>query len=80
MENETYSGDLARQIKAGVVLLLLCLVLVFALQNTETVNVVFLAWGLSLPRALLFFTFFVVGFLAGLAVSNWKKMTRRGPR
>ena len=80
MENEAQSGDLARQIKAGIVLLLLCLVLVFGMQNTETVNVAFLGWTLSLPRALLFFFFFVVGFLAGLAVSNWKKMTRRPAR
>lgn len=77
METEPQSGGVARQVKAGIVLLLLCLVLVFALQNSETVNVVFLSWTMSLPRVLLFFVFFAAGFLAGLAVSNWKKMTRK---
>lgn len=63
------------QIKAGIILLLLFLVLLFTLQNTENMVVVFLWKEFTLPRALILFLFFVIGFVVGLAVNNWKIMT-----
>ena len=44
---------------------LLALVLIFALQNTDTVEVEFFFWGLALPRSLLIFTVLMVGMIAG---------------
>lgn len=44
---------------------LLLVVMVFAIQNSETVQVEFLFWGLSLPRSLLIFLLLFVGILIG---------------
>ena len=77
MENNIETSDVSRQIKAGIVLFLLCMLLLFALQNSASVTVVFLLWDMALPRVLIFFVFFVVGFLTGLAVSNWRKLRHR---
>lgn len=62
----------SRQIKSAIVLFLLLLVVIFTLQNTESMVVMFLWMQFTLPRALILFVFLVVGFLCGLAVSNWK--------
>jgi uncharacterized integral membrane protein len=72
MQESSDTNTRSRQIKSGIVLALLFLVLIFALQNSESASVVFLFWELILPRAVIFFVFFLVGFLAGLAVCNWK--------
>lgn len=77
MANKQESGALVRQVKAGIVLFLLLLVLIFALQNSETASLEFLIWELALPRALIFFVLFAVGFICGIAVSNWQALTRR---
>jgi uncharacterized integral membrane protein len=77
METKKESSNLSTQIKSGIVLLLLCLVIIFALQNSETVTVVFLWWEQSLPRVLIFFVFFLVGFLCGIAISNWRRLTHK---
>lgn len=77
MDKNLESGDISRQVKAGIVLFLLCLILVFAVQNSESVSVEFLVWELTLPRVLIFFVFFSVGVLCGLAVSNWRKLTHK---
>ena len=77
MDNKLESGDLSRQIKSAVVLVLLCLVMVFALQNSESVSVVFMLWELNMPRVLIFFIFFAVGLLCGIAISNWYKITHK---
>lgn len=66
------SASRSRQIKSGIVLFLLLQVVIFTLQNTESINVVFLWMQFTLPRALILFVFFLVGFLTGLAVCNWK--------
>lgn len=46
-------------------LALLALVLVFAIQNVEVVEVRFLAWSLEISRALLLFVVFLLGGAAG---------------
>ncbi len=71
--NEPFSTtSRSSRIKAGVVLFLLLIVVILTLQNTEGIVVVFLWTQFMLPRALLLFLFFLIGFLSGLAVSNWK--------
>lgn len=69
----------SRQIRSGIVLFLLLLVVIFTLQNTESMVVVFLWMQFTLPRALILFVFLVVGFLCGLAVCNWKVLVG-GPK
>ena len=48
-----------------VLLVLLVLVIVFALQNTQVVDVQFFFWTLSMSRALLLLGTLVIGLLAG---------------
>jgi len=56
--------------------LLLLLVLVFAVQNGEVVEVVSLFWGLSLPRSLLVFLVFLVGGAVGWSLRSTVKTIR----
>jgi len=53
------------------------LAVVFALQNTADVDVQFLVWSLTLPRALILLVMLAAGFLIGLAVSGWARHRRR---
>ncbi len=76
MEKPQGKESLFRQIKAGIVLFLLLMVLIFALQNSEIVTLEFMLLELSLPRALIFFVFFAVGFVCGIAVSNWHTLRK----
>jgi len=46
-------------------LIVLLVVVVFAIQNAEVVNVKFLFWSLSMSRALLLFLVFVGGLASG---------------
>ncbi len=41
----------------------------FALQNSEEVEVTFLFWGFSMSRALLMLTLFCLGALFGISLS-----------
>lgn len=45
--------------------ILIILVLVFVFQNIEVVKVSFLAWDVSMPRALLVFATLIVGIIVG---------------
>ena len=53
------------------------LAVVFALQNTADVDVKFLAWSLTLPRALVLLLMLAAGFLLGLAVGGLARRRRR---
>lgn len=52
-------------IKMPLVILLLLLVVIFTLQNSEQVNINFLFWHVTLSRALMLFLVLAVGMLAG---------------
>jgi uncharacterized integral membrane protein len=69
-------GRFPRQVKAGLALVLLALVVIFALQNSERVSVVFLVWQLTLPRIVIFTVFFLSGLVIGAGIANWKKLTK----
>ncbi len=56
--------------KIKVIILLAILLIVFVLQNTETVNVNFIFWDLSFLRALLLFVCFAVGLIFGLLIPS----------
>jgi uncharacterized integral membrane protein len=56
--------------KVVIIILLAVLLIVFVLQNTETVNINFFFWDLTIPRALLLFVCFAVGLIIGLIIPS----------
>jgi uncharacterized integral membrane protein len=61
-----------KNIKAYAGLGLLILVVLFTLQNTETVPISFLFWEFRISRVLMILMIFVVGVLVGIS-SNYLK-------
>lgn len=64
----------SRLITALVVLLL---VTIFALQNTEVVPVKFMFWTATMSRAMLLFLVFVAGLCSGWLVHSYLHLHRR---
>ena len=62
-----------KNIKVYFGLGLLILVVLFTLQNTETVPISFLFWEFHISRALMIFMVFVVGVLVGIFSSGYLK-------
>lgn len=62
-----------KTLKGIVTVLLVGLVLVFAWQNTTMVQVNFLVWSVSMPRALLVILLLVTGILVGWIVSSVRR-------
>lgn len=56
---------------------LLLLVTLFALQNSEVVEVEFLIWGISVPRAVLIFLVLIIGFVTGWFLRGMIRIVRR---
>ncbi len=54
-------------------LVLAGLVVVFTAQNIQTVHVYFLLWEISMPRALMIFTVFLLGVVAGALLRPHRK-------
>jgi len=54
-----------------VLLVLLALVIVFALQNTQVVEVQFFFWTLSMSRALVLLGTLVIGLFAGWLIGRF---------
>ena len=52
-------------------------VIIFAIQNTETVTYNFIAWSVTAPRALVVIVVFVFGLLAGWLVTGLGRIGRR---
>ena len=61
-----------KNIKMYAGLGLLILVVLFTLQNTETVPISFLFWEFRISRALMIILIFVIGVLVGIS-SNYLK-------
>ena len=55
-----------RSLKSIFSLLLIIAVLIFAIQNVAAVEIQFLLWSFSIPRALLIVILLGVGFIIGL--------------
>lgn len=60
-----------RLLHALVFLVLLLAILVFAVQNTDTVPVRFLKWSISPPFAILAVSIYVLGMLSGWTVVSF---------
>ena len=55
-----------QSLKSILSLLLIIAALIFAIQNFATVEIQFLLWSFSLPRALMIVILLGVGFIIGL--------------
>lgn len=65
---------LMKAIRIVVLLLLFAIVLTFAYQNLEKVNVTFIHWSITVPFSLTIFLSFIIGALAGgLVIFSSKK-------
>ena len=53
-------------IKSIISLLLIIAALIFSIQNVAAVEIQFLLWSFSLPRALMIVTLLGIGFIIGL--------------
>lgn len=71
------SATIAKLVAIGVVALL---ILIFILQNTESVQLTFLFWDFGFPLWLLFVLTLVGGVLAGMAVLAVLQRRRRHER
>ncbi|OKY76817.1 MAG: hypothetical protein BM485_01755 [Desulfobulbaceae bacterium DB1] len=58
--------------RLGLLMALLLGVIIFTLQNTETMNIRFFFWQLSLSRALLLFLVFGIGILIGYLLATFQ--------
>lgn len=59
--------------KTIIIIVLTILIVIFALQNTDPVNVKLWFWSLQIPRALLIFCCLAVGVIIGLMIPSSKK-------
>ena len=60
--------SIARRLKYAGMAIIALLVLIIVLQNTESVRTDLLFVSITMPRAVLLFVTFVIGFLLGLFV------------
>ena len=65
-----------RELKLVLGVLLLGLVVVFAIQNAEELQVNFLFWTLTMRRALVLFSVLVVGIILGWALHSVSESRR----
>lgn len=61
-----------KTVKSIVLVILLALVLIFAVQNMEIVQVKFLTWSVAMPRSLLVMVLLLIGFVLGWIVSSFR--------
>jgi uncharacterized integral membrane protein len=66
---------MARTIRFWAGMTVLGLVVIFTIQNVTTVEVTFLFWSLTLPRAILLFLVFASGAVCGWLFSLWHRPT-----
>lgn len=58
------------KIKIGIIVFIVILIVVFALQNTEIVNIKLWFWEVQTPRALLILLCLAVGMFMGFLVPS----------
>ena len=59
-----------KKIKSITILFLVLMVAVFAIQNSEIIEVKFLVWSFSTPRVLLILSMIFIGFFIGISASS----------
>ena len=58
-------------------ILLGAVMVVFAIQNPETVSYTFIAWSLTAPRWLVIVAVFIIGLFVGWLVTGIRRLGRR---
>lgn len=66
-----------RSLKSILSLLLIIAVLIFAIQNIAAVEIQFLLWSFSMPRALMIAVLLGIGFVIGLLFYSLVSHRRR---
>ena len=59
-----------KKVKSIIILFLVLLVAIFAIQNSEIIEVQFLFWSFSTPRVLLIISMIFIGFFIGISASS----------
>lgn len=67
-----------KSLKSIISLLLIIVVMIFAIQNLAAVEIHFLFWSFSVPRAIMIVTLMGIGFIIGLLVYGLVFRRRRG--
>lgn len=62
--------------KFAVGLVLIALVVLFTLQNTEIVEITLLLWTVSMSRAVMIFLVFLIGLLSGWLLHGYLRRRR----
>jgi len=72
-----------RYVYTGILIILALVVLIFSVQNAQTVTVSFLKWSARLPLFVVILSVYLLGMASGSSVSaavRWTvKGTQRGP-
>lgn len=66
-----------RVLQVTLLVIFLGVILIFVVQNTEAVSVLFLNWRLTLPRSLLILLAYVLGMLSGWTVLSFLRRSIR---
>lgn len=67
-----------KSLKSIISLLLIIAVMIFAIQNLAAVEIQFLFWSFSVPRALMIVILMGIGFVIGLLVCSLVFRRKRG--
>lgn len=67
-----------KSLKSIISLLLIIAVMIFAIQNLAAVEIQFLLWSFSVPRALMIVILMGIGFVIGLLVCSLVFRRKRG--
>ena len=59
-----------KNLKTFITIVLISLVVLFAVQNAAVVEIQFLLWSFSMPRALLVTLLLAIGIIIGMLVSS----------
>lgn len=62
--------------KFAIGLVLIALVVLFTLQNTEIVEITLLLWTVSMSRAVMIFLVFLIGLLSGWLLHGYLRRRR----
>ena len=66
-----------KSLKSIITLVLIIAVLIFAIQNVAAVEIQFLLWSYSIPRALMIVSLIGIGFVIGMLVFSLMFMRRK---
>ncbi|MBN1151507.1 DUF1049 domain-containing protein [candidate division WOR-3 bacterium] len=67
-----------RYVYIVLITVFICLVVIFAVQNRQTVTLCFLSWKMTLPLALQVLIVYILGMITGGSVFAFLKQTLKG--